>query len=304
MEQYIVIICIFGAVAAVAFWAARFFLDDTEQKLRERLASEAREEMTLASINQRPDGPAPLLERLGEAAAEPFMPKDRARVSALRRSLAQAGIYSPSAFRLVIGFKFIFLLVGLIGGYLVGVSFDFAFLGLSLGGIIGYLAPQIWLRLKIKSHQQALNYGLPDSLDLMVVCIEAGLTIDSAMQRVGQELKLAHPALSRELEIAHMETRVGLSRAESLKNLAVRTNNAAVQSLVAMLIQSERFGTSIAQALRVHADSMRTARHQAAEEIAGRASVKLSFPLVLFIFPATFIVLAGPAVLQMMPFLK
>jgi tight adherence protein C len=303
MEQYIVITCIFGAVAAVGFWATRFFLDDSEVKLRQRLASEARDE-TLASIAQQAEGPAPLINRLGEVAAEPFMPKDRERVSALRRSLAQAGIYSPSAFRLMIGFKFIFLLTGIIGGYLLGVAFDQTFLAMSLGGIIGYLAPQIWLRLKIKSHQQALNYGLPDSLDLMVVCIEAGLTIDSAMQRVGQELKIAHPALSRELEIAHMETRVGLSRSESLKNLAVRTNNAAVQSLVAMLIQAERFGTSIAQALRVHADSMRTARQQAAEEIAGRASVKLSFPLVLFIFPATFIVLAGPAVLQMMPFLK
>ncbi len=302
MEQYIVIICIFGAVASVGFWVTRFLMDDTEEKLRQRLASEAREEMSRG--HQAASEQAPLLTRLGEVAAEPFMPKDRERVSALRRNLAQAGIYSPSAFRMMIGFKFICLLLGLIGGYAVGIATDAALLGLSLGGIIGYLAPQMWLRLQIRTHQRELNYGLPDALDLMVVCIEAGLTIDSAMQRVGQELNIAHPRLSRELEIAHMETRVGLSRSESLKNLANRTNNAAITSLVAMLIQAERFGTSIAQALRVHADSLRTQRQQAAEEVAGRASVKLSFPLVLFIFPATFIVLAGPAVLQMMPFLK
>jgi tight adherence protein C len=120
------------------------------------------------------------------------------------------------------------------------------------------------------------------------------------MQRVGQELGLAHPALSRELGIAHMETRVGLSRSEALKNLGVRTGNAAIQSLSAMLIQAERFGTSIAGALRIHAESLRTKRQHAAEEMAAKASVKMSFPLVLFIFPATFIVLAGPTVIGLM----
>ena len=134
----------------------------------------------------------------------------------------------------------------------------------------------------------------------MVVCVEAGLTVDSAMQRVGTDLAIAHPSLSRELNIAHMETRVGLSRGESLKNLGQRTGNPALQSLAAMLIQADRFGTSVAQALRVHADTLRTNRQFAAEESAAKASVKLTFPLVLFIFPATFIVLAGPTVVQLM----
>ncbi len=302
MDQYILIFSIFGAVAAAGYWAAMFLLDDTDEKLRQRLSSETAS--NTLDPSRTPEADATLLTRLGEAAAEPFMPTDQKRVSALRRSLARAGVYSPVAFRLMIGFKFIFLLVGLIGGYLLGTATDQTFLGLSVGGLVGYLAPQMWLRFRTMSHQKELNYGLPDALDLMVVCIEAGLTIDAAMQRVGGELHIAHPRLCRELEIAHMETRVGLSRADSLKNMASRTSNAAVQSLVAMLLQAERFGTSIAQALRVHADSLRTSRQQAAEEVAGRASVKLSFPLVLFIFPATFIVLAGPAVLQMMPFLK
>ena len=152
----------------------------------------------------------------------------------------------------------------------------------------------------IKSNQKALTHGLADALDLMVVCVEAGLTVDAAMQRVGTEMVMAHPEISRELGITHMETRVGLSRVEALKNLGVRTGCEALQSLSAMLIQADRFGTSIASALRIHADTLRQNRHHAAEELAAKASVKMSFPLVLFIFPATFIVLAGPTVIGLM----
>jgi tight adherence protein C len=192
------------------------------------------------------------------------------------------------------------MFAGVVGGYLVGLAWDVPVLGLSLGGIVGYLLPMLWLRTRINSNQKALTYGLADALDLLVVCVEAGLTVDSAMQRVGQELSLAHPALSRELGIAHMETRVGLARMDALRNLGNRTDNAALQSLAAMLIQAERFGTSIASALRIHADTLRQNRQHAAEEMAAKASVKMTFPLVLFVFPATFIVLAGPTVLKMM----
>jgi tight adherence protein C len=158
----------------------------------------------------------------------------------------------------------------------------------------------MWLKHLIKKNRKALNYGLPDALDLMVVCVEAGLTVDSAMQRVGVEMALAHPAISRELGMCHMETRVGLSRMEALKNLGIRTGCEALQTLAAMLVQADRFGTSIATALRIHADTMRVNRHHAAEELAAKASVKMSFPLVLFIFPSTFIVLAGPTVIGLM----
>lgn len=298
MEQTILIICIFGAVAAAAYWVLSMLTDGGDEKLRERLTSEAR--MEVITANEEDAARVPLLTRIGQAAAQPFMPTDRERVSALRRSLAMAGIYSPAAFRLVIGAKVICLGVGLMGGYFIGSMFNQVMLGISLGGLLGYLLPIMWLKIQIAKHQKELNYGLPDALDLMVVCIEAGLTIDSAMQRVGQELMLAHPRLSREMEITHMETRVGLARADALRNMATRTGNASVQSLIAMLIQAERFGTSIAKALRVHADSMRVSRQQAAEELAGKASVKLSFPLVLFIFPATFIVLAGPTLIELL----
>src|SRR4028119_375278 len=143
---------------------------------------------------------------LGQAAAQPFMPTTREKQSELRERMAKAGIYSASAVRLMQGAKVISLGGGLLGGYLAGLHFNSFWMYLSLGGIFGYLAPTIWLKMKVKENQKALTYGLADALDLMVVCVEAGLTVDAAMQRVGTELSLAHPAMSRELGIAHMET--------------------------------------------------------------------------------------------------
>lgn len=293
-EQLPLIICIVGAIALMGFFVTRLFSNDgSGKKLRGRLSAGS----APVEVVAKSEGVVPLLQRLGQAAAKPFMPEKRENQSGLRKSLGYAGIYSPSAIKLVTGCKVICLALGLIGGYVLGFVFGSLLLGLSVGGLIGYILPTVWLKLAMKSNQKALTYGLPDALDLMVVCVEAGLTIDGAMQRVGQELTLAHPSLARELGIAHMETRVGLSRIESLKNLGVRTGNAPLTSLAAMLTQSDRFGTSIAQALRVHADTLRVARQHAAEEQAAKAAVKMSFPLVLFIFPATFIVLAGPTII-------
>ena len=247
---------------------------------------------------------ANVLRKVGDVAAEPFMPKSREAQSELRQRLGYAGIYSPGAFKLVTGAKAMSLAVGVLGGGVaamyVGDSLFLKIAIASVGGIVGYLLPAFWLKSRIKSNRKALTHGLADALDLMVVCVEAGLTVDAAMQRVGGEMAIAHPAIARELGITHMETRVGLSRMESLKNLGVRTGCEALQSLAAMLIQADRFGTSIASALRVHAETLRNNRFHAAEELAAKASVKMSFPLVLFIFPATFIVLAGPTVIGLM----
>ena len=288
--------CVFGAVVLLGYFVSQLLANPEQKQLRDRLSGAAK----APAGRQKGPGLLPLLQRIGQAAAEPFMPKSREKQSGLRHSLARAGIYSPSAVRLMTGCKVIFLVAGLVAGYVVGLAWDMMLLGVSLGGIVGYLLPTLWLRLKIKANQRSLNHGLADALDLMVVCVEAGLTVDSAMQRVGQELGLVHPALSRELGIAHMETRVGLARTEALRNLGQRTSNAALQSLAAMLIQADRFGTSIAQALRIHADTLRQNRQHAAEEMAAKASVKMTFPLVLFVFPATFIILAGPTVVKMM----
>jgi tight adherence protein C len=242
----------------------------------------------------------PILQKVSQAAAEPFKPTTRENQAKIRTEMGRAGIYNAQHVNFIKGAQVILMGMGLMLGFYAGVITDYRLLGLALGGLLGYLLPKFALRILINKNQDALNAGLADGLDLMVVCVEAGLTVDSAMQRVGGELAIAHPAISREFGIAHMETRVGLSRTDALKNMGARTGNEGCQSLASMLIQADRFGTSIAQALRVHADTLRQNRQHAAEEMAAKASVKMTFPLVLFIFPATFIVLAGPTVIQLM----
>jgi tight adherence protein C len=168
-----------------------------------------------------------------------------------------------------------------------------------LAAACGYYAPILWLRRAIAGRKDALQRAIPDALDLMVVCVEAGLGLDQAIARVGEEVKRTHPALSDELNLLAMELRTGVSRQEALRNFAHRTDMEEARNLVALLVQTDRFGTSIGQALRVHADSMRTKRRLKAEELAAKLPVKLLFPLIFFIFPSMFIVLLGPASIQM-----
>jgi tight adherence protein C len=289
-----------GAIAMATWWVSSLLFGRNAQddaKLRGRLAPT--------------DAPAPVIEthkldwhvllrRVGEIASAPFMPKDATKQIALRRKFASAGIYAPAATRALAGWKMILLALGLLLGYAAGRALEAVPLALSIGGLLGYLAPTLWLKSRIRMNQDALDHGLPDALDMLVVCVEAGLTVDAALQRVGHEIALAHPRLARELEITHMETRVGVARADALRNLGLRTANAPLQALSTMLIQADRFGTSVAEALRIHADAMRTARQHSAEERAAKASVKLTFPVVLFIFPAVLIVMAGPAIIGLM----
>jgi tight adherence protein C len=294
--------CLFGTVALIGWWLTRVLSGGNDtRRMRDRLSrnmtSSQLENVDLEGSSEKTTS---WFTRLGQAAAKPFMSDSREKQSELRRRLAMAGIYRPSAIRVVTGFKVILMTVGVLAGYLVGIFASAMLMGISMGGLLGYVAPIFWLRNRIKKQQKSLEYGLPDALDLMVICVESGLAMDAAMSRVGEELSFVHPKLSRELEITHMETRMGLSRTESLRNLGVRTGSTPLQSLSSMLIQAERFGTSIAGALKVHAESMRVVRHQKAEELAAKASVKMSFPLVLFIFPATFIVLAGPTIVELL----
>lgn len=163
----------------------------------------------------------------------------------------------------------------------------------------GYYAPLLWLKLAIGRRKDAIQRAIPDALDLMVVCVEAGLGLDQAIGRVGDEVKYAHPALCDELGVLALELRTGVQRQEALRNLASRTDLEEVSSLVAILIQTDRFGTSIGQALRVQADAMRTKRRLRAEEMAAKLPVKLLFPLIFFIFPSLFVVTVGPAVIRM-----
>ncbi len=155
--------------------------------------------------------------------------------------------------------------------------------------------PNLWLRMKIAKRKDVIRAGLPDALDLMVVCVVAGNGLDAAINRVAEEMGLSNKPVGQEFELLSLELRAGKSRQDALKNLASRTGLEDVGSLVTLLIQTEKFGTSIAQALRIHSDSMRTKRFQRAEEAAAKLPVKLIFPLILFILPSLFVVILGPA---------
>ena len=162
----------------------------------------------------------------------------------------------------------------------------------------GFYLPNLWLMIKADIRKEKLFEGLPDALDLLVVCVEAGMGLDAAIHRVAEEIKLTNPTLSDEFKLLNLELRAGKSRQDALRNLALRTNIDAMNSLVTLLIQTDKFGTSVAKALRVFSDSFRTERYQKAEERAAKMPVKLVFPLVLFIFPSLFVVILGPAAIR------
>jgi tight adherence protein C len=164
---------------------------------------------------------------------------------------------------------------------------------------LGFFIPRLFLKRMIRDRQRRIRIGLPDALDLTVICIEAGLALDQALLRVGQDLHHAHPDLSDEFHLVNLEMRAGKPRAEALRNLVDRTGVDDVRALVGTLIQTDRFGTSIAQALRVHSDSLRTARRQRAEEQAAKTTIKMVPPLVVFVLPSIIIVTLGPAIIQL-----
>jgi len=163
---------------------------------------------------------------------------------------------------------------------------------------LGFYLPEVILDLRIRSRKEKIVRGFPDALDLLVVCVEAGMGIDAAINRVAEEIRLSSPVLSDEFRLLNLELRAGKSRADALRNLGARADVEEVRSFSTLLIQTDRFGTSVAQALRVHSDAMRTQRYHRAEELAAKLPVKLMFPLIMFIFPAIIVVIVGPAAIQ------
>ena len=244
-----------------------------------------------------------LFDKAAPALSKPSMPQSEEARSNLRRKLSNAGFrgqQTPAAFLASKTALGVILALAGFGGALAMQLSSRNTIGLTVfAGAAGLMLPDLWLALAIKSRKEKISYGMPDSLDLMVVTIEAGLGLDAALQRVSEEMKPVHPELAEELILTTMETQMGLARSESLKNLAIRTDVPEMKSLTAILIQAERFGTSIAKAVRTHADSMRIKRSQQAEERAAKTAVKLIVPLILFIFPALFVVLAGPAMMKL-----
>jgi tight adherence protein C len=245
------------------------------------------------------------LRALLEWFARMNQPSNVEEVRATRRLLINAGYRSGKAPVFFVGAKLLLAIVVVclltiipakVLGFPSAAKLTFFYV---LAAACGYYAPAYWLRRAIAARKDALQRAIPDALDLMVVCVEAGLGLDQAIGRVGEEVKRAHPALSDELNMLTLELRTGVARQEALRNLAHRTDLEEVRNLVALLVQTDRFGTSIGQALRVHADSMRTNRRLRAEELAAKLPVKLLIPLIFFIFPSMFMVVIGPACIKM-----
>jgi tight adherence protein C len=244
------------------------------------------------------------LMETAKALSKPLMPQTELEASELKIRLANAGFRSESAVSIYLGIRFGVL----VGFFLISALIFFPRYGLTWSGLqpvgiitgIGFYLPQVglwWLR---TSRQKQIFLTLPDALDLLVVCVESGLGLDAAMRKVAEEMSEHAKAISDELNLANFQLQMGRPRREVLHDLGVRTGVDDIKALAAILIQADRFGSSIAQALRVQSDSMRTRRRQIAEEKAAKTAVQLIFPLVLFIFPGIFVVLVGPAAIKIM----
>ena len=257
------------------------------------------EELTVGGVGPREEAAGPrfqsligLLKRVGEKA--PRSPKE---LGALRLRLVQAGYRRDEALTIFFGIRVTFALV--LFSVMSTSIVTRPNIPLALGGLgFGYLLPGMALARRAKARAHKIRLALADMLDLLVVSVEAGLGLDQAIQRVGSELAFAYPELSDELRLINLELRAGKARAEALRNLADRTGVDDLSSLVTMLIQTDKFGTSVAQSLRVYSETLRTKRRQRAEEAAAKTGVKMVFPLVFCIFPAIWVVTIGPAAIR------
>jgi tight adherence protein C len=238
-----------------------------------------------------------VLQAFGEAVQE-----RSSNSSALRQRLIRAGYPNAAAVPMFMGAR-----LALPAGLFIGAGTLLPTLGYSAAvtlimavyfAVMGYVMPGLVVGQRIKRRQKEMQRALPDALDMLVVSVEAGLGLNAALVRVSEEMDRMSPVLSEQLGLVNLEIRAGTSREDALRNLADRTGLQDISSLVGMLIQTDRFGTSVAQALRVHAETMRTKRRQRAEEAAAKTTIKLVFPLVFCIFPAMFVVILGPALIE------
>ncbi len=263
------------------------------------LLAERLRDLSSAPVAPRQSLRQPLRDRLQRALA-PFakaLPHSLAEVSQTRLWLVQAGYREERHVNAYFGLRALSAFVAL--AFMLGSGIGFRSPWLMIGvPALAFFLPRFFLKRRISKRQQRIRLALPDALDLTVICVEAGISLDQAIQRVGTELQYAHPDLSEELRLVSLETRAGKPRSEALRNLATRTGVNDVRQLVAVLIQTDRFGTGVTQALRIHSDALRTERRQRAEEQAAKLNVKMLPYLVVFVFPALLVVVFGPAALQ------
>ena len=290
---------IFGCIAALLWFLLDMFSakkprsEERLEKLRDPSARTAESSQTFASV----------LGKATPALAKLNQPTKEKEISKLKQKLSYAGFRSDDAPTMYLGLKMACLLTGA----MMGGGWAFLQYGVNMSGLMRFIVgaglmfylPEVILGFISRRRKEAIFLGLPDALDLMVVCVEAGLALDQAMRKVAEEMKKTHPTIAEEFGLCNMQLQMGLTRSEVLHELGQRTGVDDLRQLASVLIQADKFGSSIATALRVQSESMRTRRRQIAEEKAAKTAVQLIFPLILFIFPSIFVVLVGPAAIQM-----
>jgi tight adherence protein C len=305
--ESLVPLALFGAFAAVAWWALDLMTTGKPramERLEELADPRKRRTPSAETALKKSDALTRVLEKASPSFAKPLQPKSEAEYGRLKAKLASAGFRDESASSIFLGLKFAGLVAGLfLGGGTItslrGLDQNALIWSIGLAGLLFYL-PELVIGMIGSSRKQAIFLALPDALDLMVVCVEAGLGLDQAMRKVAEEMKSTYPILSEEFALSNFQLQMGRPRSEVLHELGARTGVADLRALAAVLIQADKFGSSVAQALRTQSDSMRIRRRQIAEEKAAKTAVKLIFPLVLFIFPGIFVILVGPAAITMM----
>lgn len=302
----IISMAVFGGVAAVA-WLLLGFVAGGDARAEERLAELRDPRLRRGRENNQAhsakDAMAKVLEFASPALSKPLQPKSESELGKLRQKLAHAGFRSESAPNMFYSLKIICLIIGIsMGGgvviFLGGFTFN-TMLRSAIMALSWFFVPDMFIWYLSRKRKTNIFLGLPDALDLMVVCVEAGLGLDQAMRKVAEEMRKSYRVIAEEFALANFQIQMGRARRDVLQDLGNRTGVDDLRSLASVLIQAEKFGSSVGQALRVQSDSMRTRRKQLAEEKAAKTAVQLIFPLVLFIFPGIFVVLVGPAAITM-----
>jgi len=231
---------------------------------------------------------------------EKVVPRSKEDISTLQKRLDRAGYREKSCVNIFYSSKVLVPLILCILATVTQIYRFNPFFVYSLAGGLGFLVPDFWLSKRMAARQEELRVGLPEALDLIVICVEAGLSMDKATMRAAEELRISQPAIADELNLVYLEQRAGRPRSEAWKHFGERTGVDTIRSLASILIQADKFGTSIGKTLRAHSETLRKRRRQDAEERAAKTPVKLVFPLVLFIFPSLFVVTLGPSMITMM----
>ncbi|RPI29722.1 MAG: type II secretion system F family protein [Acidobacteria bacterium] len=292
-----------GLLVFIGSFSGLYTLTQRRLKVRERVGrqgtGEPVDESGWVEIRTRTEQ---VLKPLGE-----MIPRSSQEMSKQEARLAKAGIRRKEAVLFFYGVQLSLVILFLVGFAATGYLAQNWLLYPILSVLLGASLPDFWLRQRIRTRKDRIQFALPDALDLLVVTVEAGLGLDQSVNRIGQEIRTTHRDLSEEFQLYNLEVAAGRSRAQGLRNMAARCDVDDMKALTAVLIQTDRFGTSVAQSLRVFSESMRTKRRQRAEERAAKMAVKMITPMVLFVFPSIFIVVAGPAVIaivrEFVPFL-